>query len=496
MTCPRCGLADAGEVSCARCGVVYAKLGAGRADRRAPRPAPERAKPVWPWVAVGALAMAGAAFTALRSPSAPPAVVPVSTAVVPRVAPPVAADIPPPDFAPIQAFPSAPPLELKAEGMSDADRDAARKLAARLGSAGEAEVAQAEELHARHAGDVEVRRLLGSVLVAAAQRAHAQHHDAAAVAWLQKAATLIDGAPVRLALVDVLLENGDWAGAEAAARGALAAEPRSALAWSALGYALLRQDRSREAAEALRSALGIQDDPSTRALLARVEKGMRDESGMTQQTLSHFNVRYDGEAHESVGHEILRALERHYATLASTLDHQPATTIPVVLFTGEAYYDASGAPAWSGGVYDTIDGRIRIPIGGLTPSLTADMDGTLLHELTHAFVADRTHGVAERDLHEGLAQYMEGKRCDTLLGPEGMRALADGRVPGVYGFYAGALSFVEYLIALRGVGGINDLLREMAETGSSDEAFKTVHGRGHDEMRRQWRERLRQQYGS
>jgi hypothetical protein len=91
---------------------------------------------------------------------------------------------------------------------------------------------------------------------------------------------------------------------------------------------------------------------------------------------------------------------------------------------------------------------------------------------------------------------MEGKRCDTLLGPEGMRALADGRVPGVYGYYAGALSFVEYLIALRGQGGINDLLRQMAETGSDEAAFKAVHGRGHDEMRRLWKERLQQQYGS
>src|SRR6185369_16136765 len=108
--------------------------------------------------------------------------------------------------------------------------------------------------------------------------------------------------------------------------------------------------------------------------------------------LSHFSVRYDGEAHESVGHEILRALERHYATLASSLDHQPAATISVILFTNQAYYDASGAPAWSGGAYDTLDGHIRVPIGGLTSSLTPDMDGTLLHELTHAFVADRTHG--------------------------------------------------------------------------------------------------------
>src|SRR6185503_2734557 len=125
-----------------------------------------------------------------------------------------------------------------------------------------------------------------------------------------------------------------------------------------------------------------------------------------------------GQEHEGVGREILRALERHYATLASTLDHQPAASIPVILFSGQAYYDAAGAPAWSGGAYDTLDGRIRIPIGGLTPSLTPDMDGTLIHELTHAFVADRSRGVAPREIQEGLAQYMEGKRLGSALTEE------------------------------------------------------------------------------
>jgi hypothetical protein len=217
---------------------------------------------------------------------------------------------------------------------------------------------------------------------------------------------------------------------------------------------------------------------------------------MTEQQLSHFHVRYDGEAHESVGREILRALERHYATLASALDHQPQATIPVILFTRQGYYDASGAPAWAGGTYDGIDGRIRIPIGGLGAGLTPDIDTTLIHELTHAFVADRTRGIAPRDVHEGLAQYMEGKRVASELNAEQLGWLADGRIPGVMGFYLGALSFVEYLVSHRGMGGMNELLQGMGETGSIDEAFKRVHGQTHRAAQQAWRQRLRQQYGS
>jgi hypothetical protein len=143
-----------------------------------------------------------------------------------------------------------------------------------------------------------------------------------------------------------------------------------------------------------------------------------------------------------------------------------------------------------------MDGRIRIPIGGLDERLTPDMDGTLIHELTHAFVADRTRGLAPRELHEGLAQYMEGKRSTSLASPRYLTALADGRVGGVGAFYLAALSYVEHLIATRGMGGINDLLKAMGATGDVDEAFRQVHGGSYHDTRVAWARQLRKQYGS
>ena len=149
-------------------------------------------------------------------------------------------------------------------------------------------------------------------------------------------------------------------------------------------------------------------------------------------------------------------------------------------------------------VHDWLTGmrggeKVLLSLARLFPRATLH---TLLHELTHAFVADLTRGLAPRDLHEGLAQYMEGKRCDSLLGDDGMRALADGRVPGVYGFYLGALSFVEYLIVHHGLSGINDLLKAMRDTGNLDQAFRQVYGQGYTETVKLWRARLKQEYGS
>jgi hypothetical protein len=398
---------------------------------------------------------------------------------------------------PISRPPSVPQLETPP--VPDADASASRDLA-RLLTLGQevtaADIAGAEGLHARHPAEKALTDLLTALLlVESSQDRRARRYEAAAASLRRALSVAPQAVAPRRALADLLIEAGDWAGAEAAARGALALDPRDGDCLERLGYALFRQDRNREAAEALEAALQVRPSDNASLLLARIRKGLSDEHGMTEQRISHFNVRYDGEAHDEVGREILRALERHYATLVGTFDHEPAATIPVILFSRQAYYDASGAPAWSGGEFDHTDGRIRIPIQGLTSALTPGMDGVLVHELTHAFINDRSRGLAPREIHEGVAQYMEGKRTASMLSPEQIQWLAEGRIVGVPGFYLGALSFVEHLEASRGQGGINDLLRVIGETGSVDEGFRRVYGHDLQGTRLEWMSHLRQQYG-
>jgi hypothetical protein len=102
--------------------------------------------------------------------------------------------------------------------------------------------------------------------------------------------------------------------------------------------------------------------------------------------------------------------------------------------------------------------------------------------------------VAPRDIHEGLAQFVEGKRVETVLGATGLAQLSEGRISGVSAFYLSALAFVEQLAAERGQGGINELLRLMGETGGVDEAFRRVYGRDHAQATQAWAARLRQQH--
>jgi tetratricopeptide (TPR) repeat protein len=450
--------------------------------------------------ALGIVVVVVLAIRQLRIPNPLPTPAPL------RAAPAFSRSAPPPAVAP--ALPVAAPAasvpveEIRAASaaLPDVDRQAADTLVVKLQrklTLAPADLQAAEGLFARHPAEPGARDLLEGVVMAAAAQSRDRRDTGAATGDLRRAAGLLkSSSAIRGALLAVLLDAGDWSGAEAAARDLLGIAPDDADGVRGLAYALVRQDRSREAAEYLRAALDRRDDPTTRALLAQVETSLRTEKGMTEQRLAYFNVRYDGEAHEDVGREILRQLEHHRSTLIRTFDYEPATTIPVILFSQQGYYDATGAPAWAGGHYDNFDGRIRIPIGGLTAALTPDMDGTLLHELTHAFIAARSRGIAPREVHEGLAQLMEGKRLETMLNQEQRKALADGRIRGVMGFYLGALSFAEFLMAERGQGGVNDLLQTMGDTGSVDQAFRKVFSRGYEDVMKDWSVRLRRQYGS
>ncbi len=498
MPCPRCGAENAAAaLECGRCGVVFARLQRAARPRPTARPAaPPPAGGAWR-VVLGLAILAFGAILALRlarpaqAPAASDGRAPTADVALDDLEPP-AAD---------EAF-EPPPMALAAEPETvngfdaEAVRDLrhVRGLVSGVPTAADLEIA--ERLLARHEAALPgLRQHVANLYVRAARGDHDAHRSAAAVEKLTRAATLV---PERVepwtALAAVHLDAAQWTEAESAARRALELEPAQPQAQLQFAWALFRQDRNREAAAALEELLATREDPTARALLLRIRKQGRDEAGMTEQRIAAFTLRFEGDEAAEVGHEILRALERHRATLVTALDHEPQAPIPVILFSREAYYDAAGAPRWSGGVFDSIDGRIRIPIGGIDASLPPEMDETLLHEVTHAFVADLSKGTCPRDVHEGLAQYMEGKRSEEILGPEGLAALAAGRMRGVGGFYVAALAFVEHLIAERGMGGIRELLQAMGETRSVDAAFDRVHGRSADATRRAWLERLRQRY--
>jgi hypothetical protein len=285
-------------------------------------------------------------------------------------------------------------------------------------------------------------------------------------------------------------EARDWAGLEALSRGLMGAALYRPFAVCALGRALFWQNRGREALEPLEECQHT--NASERALAAsyveRVRRLAGDEEDLRQQRAARFHLYYDGERHETVEREVLRTLERHYATLSSTLQHQPAQPIPVVLLANAVYDERSLVGTL--GVYQHDDNRILIRMQGLEGSLSPQVEETLMHELTHAFAGDMARIPIPRDVNEGLAQYMEGSRNGQRLYAPAVTAIKHGGGISVWDFYLAGLSFVEHLIGQRGMGGICNLLRKMNETGDVDEAFRQVYGRSYNDCKREWIDRV------
>jgi tetratricopeptide (TPR) repeat protein len=363
------------------------------------------------------------------------------------------------------------------------DRDATRRLAEAASqhaplTAGDVEWAEA--LANRYSKEEALQVLREAVLGEAAAQATAERRFLDALTYLRRATSLYPkhrGAYIRL--LDVLLKKGDWVEAESVARQALPLDGRHADAAVGLAYALMRQDRNDEAIDLLEQLPAGVSNSTTQLLLARLRKIVAQEKSLAEERQVHFALRYDGTVNEAVGRRVLDVLEEHYSSLAAQLGHQPSDAVPVILLAREQYY--ADAPEWSGGEYDAADGRIRIPIRGLDAEHVPQLSRTLMHELTHVFVTSASGNLAPRDVQEGLAQYMEGRRMATVTRP------ANAKYAEVARDYRAALSFVEFLIDQGGIASLSFALRETGETGNLDKGFLAAYASDYTALRASWK---------
>lgn len=453
---------------------------------------------------LGAVALGAVVFYASRprlTATASPSISAVPAAPAPAEPHVVDASgqIEPPHIAPPTILP--PPTLESPVGMDPRDAETASRLANQLREGrtpSESDLDSIDELLQRQPGQTTLVQLAEATYLSLAQRRAQASRPSAAIPLLERAARIVPSSySIALSLAQGHVDASQWPAAEESCRTAARLKPEAPEAHFLLGFILMRQDRDREAAEALQASLDRRDDPQTRALLAQIEHTRDSQKGMAEQRLIHFHVRYDGDTHDVLGREVLRVLDRHYVTLVETFRHQLETVVPVVLYTNRGYYDATGAPAWSGGAYSHLDGRIALPIGGVGAQLPSDAERALLHELAHAFIHDMGGEAVPREIHEGLAQFVEGERCEGgRFTQNDLRAVANGPGGDVRAFYLMSLCFVESLHGQRGQSGLNDLLESLRETRSPEKSFERVYGRTFSASLAEWQASMKQRYAN
>ena len=182
----------------------------------------------------------------------------------------------------------------------------------------------------------------------------------------------------------------------------------------------------------------------------------------------------------------MATLEAHYDDLVRELGVTPRSSIPVALYTEQAFFDVTQAPSWSGAVND---GKLRIPINGLV-SVTPELSQVLKHELAHSFINQISGGRCPQWLHEGIAQLVEGKSTQSSGRQLSQLFQADHALPfntlegNFMGFsaiearlaYDQSLAAVEFIHSTSGMGDLQRILERIGQGSSTEAALRsTIH---------------------
>lgn len=341
----------------------------------------------------------------------------------------------------------------------------------------------------------------------AARLEHLRHHPAEAAGYLQAALEFTPDQPELLeSYATVLVEMDKISQARPVAEHAVRTDPRSSDALNLVAYVLYKTEHSREAIEAWKKSLALRDDPRIAEILARVERETRTEAGFHRQESSHFVLRFEGsDSSQSLREAILSVLEDQYNTLVRDMGVAPLKSISVSLYTGQAFFDVTQAPAWTAALND---GKIRIPVSGLT-AMTPSLQRVLRHELTHSFIDQIARGRAPQWLHEGVAQLEEPASTATVGGRLALLYASGNQVPlsqledsfmnlsrnEAAVVYAEALAAVECIKVRHGMADLTRILQRLGEGQSVETALRgTIHG-GYANLEAELADYLKRAYG-
>jgi tetratricopeptide (TPR) repeat protein len=271
--------------------------------------------------------------------------------------------------------------------------------------------------------------------------------------------------------------------------------PNSADVDKLMGWAYYGANKTRQAIEEWKQAAKLRPDPDVLEALQKAERDEAEEANYREGETAHFDLKYFGGAAPDLARGILDALESDFNDLQSQLDYTPPEQIAVILYTNQAFADITRAPGWVGALND---GRIRIPVQGLT-SVTPALAHVLKHELTHSFVGQKSHYRAPTWLQEGIAQWMEGRRSGpnaAALVDAASRGLTpslgslEGSWMGLTGdpasmAYAWSLAVVESMIDQGGVSDISRLLDRIATAPSAQHAVQETLHCSYDDLQQQ-----------
>lgn len=303
-----------------------------------------------------------------------------------------------------------------------------------------------------------------------------------------------------------LLRTGQQAEATGYAQRAASLDPNSADALAMLGFVQFANDRTSDAIRSWKKSLELRPDATVKEHLAKAQREESTELKYSLRESSHFSLHFEGkDMPQNFPPDMLATLERHYDDLSSDLGYSPHNSIIVTVYTAQAFFDVTQAPAWSNAVND---GKLRIPIRGLA-SVTPELSRILKHELTHSFVAQMSAGRCPTWLQEGIAQMEEGKSGAPSGHQLAQLFASDHEIPlnmlegSFMSFssgeavlaYAESQAAAEYIRDSYGINEISRILAQLQQGSSTEAAMRSVIHSDYSRLQSEMARWLADRYG-
>lgn len=239
-------------------------------------------------------------------------------------------------------------------------------------------------------------------------------------------------------------------------------------------------------------------DPALLRRLARSRDELAAARGQRAISSENFAIFAEPAISDSLVRRVSDVLESAHRAQAAFFGTPLAKRQIVVLYGGRRFFALASVPDWVSGVYD---GKIRVALrAGEDPEA---LDAVLAHELAHALMRQVSGEHAPGWLHEGLAQWLEGRRIPRADVRDELRRHAarsieelEARFPGALdraqarALYAQSLSLVEYLASARGEGALSCLVARLRDGAPFAEALRAETGWTPRELFAGWREWL------
>ena len=314
-----------------------------------------------------------------------------------------------------------------------------------------------------------------------------KHNNAARTYFERALGFSPDNASILTHYAAILIQAGAYYEAASAADRAVRLVPNSPDALAILGYAQFASDHSDQAVQSWQRSLALRPDPMVQRYLDKARRELAAEASFSQRETGHFTLRYEGkQTGDDFRRELLENLEEDYRQLVRDLDVTPHASIPVILYSEQAFFDVTQAPGWTGALND---GKLRIPIRGLS-SVTPELSHVLKHELAHSFINRLSRGRCPQWLHEGIAQLLEPRTSANFGRRLGRAFNTQHAIPfnslegGFVGFsameanlaYSESLAAAEYLNDTYGMSDLRRILERIGEGSSAEAALRsTIH---------------------